>query len=372
MKFNYLTLIILAFATSCSHNIESHDSSKENDTHEGSHGGHGDLIELSEHEAHRFGIQCDIATEGNIAETTMLPGIIVSSSSSQTTLSAAKSGTLTWSVKLHEGMPVHAGQIIATVNAIGISGGDADAAARERLAALDAEIKRIKPLVDDGIIPRKDYIALVAEAEQQRKLTHTSTGANRIVSPISGIISQVTAGDGSFVNTGDQVAVVRASGNTSGSMLRVDLPQRFLPRLSEIRSASVVTPQGTRIDLPRSTTSPVADSNGFMPIYFGPASESTIMPGTTLEASVAFGGKGACITLPTKAINEQEGVYSVFVKEKPGHYRRVPVEIGMTDNISVEILSGIDKTDSVVTSGSVLLRLAETRANAPQGHTHNH
>lgn len=372
MKFKYITLLILALATSCNHNSESHGSNEENDNHEGTHEAHDGLIELSEHEAHRFGVLCATATEGKIAETSMLPGIIVGSASSQSILSAAKSGTLTWSARLHEGMPVRSGQVLATVSATGISGGDTDAAARERLAALEAEIKRIKPLVDDGIIPRKDYIALVAEAEQQRKLTHTSAGANRIVSPVSGVVTQMLTGNGSFVNAGDQVAVVRASVNTSDVMLRVDLPQRFLSRLSEIRSASVMTPQGSRIDLPRSTVAPVADSNGFIPIYFGPVSDSAILPGTTLEASVAFGGKGASITLPVNAINEQEGVYSVFVKEKPGHYRRVPVEIGMTDNNCVEILSGIGKTDSVVTCGSVFLRLAETRANAPQGHTHNH
>ena len=50
----------------------------------------------------------------------------------------------------------------------------------------------------------------------------------------------------------------------------------------------------------------------------------------------------------------------------------MPVTIGVADDEVVEILSGISPTDSVVTSGGIYLRLAETRANAPQGHTHNH
>lgn len=373
MKHKYLTLIALLLSViSCRHgDTKGHDEQAAEEVAH-SHEPHEGLIELSEHEAGRFGVKCSVASPCDVAETATLPGTIISSETTATSLTAARQGKMTWNVRLHEGMPVRAGQILASVSPTAISGGDSDAAARVRLEALEAEIRRVTPLVEDGIVSRKDYNALLSEAEQQRRLTQTAAGSTAIVSPVTGIITQVTAGNGTFVNPGDIIASVQPTGKQSGAMLRVDIPQRLFQRMADIRTAIVTASDGENIILPRSTSATSAGSSGFIPVYFGPVTDDRLVAGSNVEARVALGGRQTAMSLPLSAISEQEGVYSVFVKIKDGHYSRTPVTVGMTDNTCAEIISGISATDSVVTRGAVFLRLAETRANAPQGHTHNH
>lgn len=44
----------------------------------------------------------------------------------------------------------------------------------------------------------------------------------------------------------------------------------------------------------------------------------------------------------------------------------------MTDGRMIEIKSGLKPGDEVVTEGTVFVKLAETKGNAPEGHSHNH
>ena len=376
MKFRYITLFAAVLClTACNgntknnHEAEISHEANDSDAHEP----HDGLIELSDNEAKRFKVRCSVALPAKVAESTKLPATFVSSNTSVTIVSAAKSGRLTWLGGIQEGSSVGVGRALGKVESSAVTGGDTDAADKVRLSALEAEIKRVKPLVEDGIVSRKDYNSLLAEADQLRKLTQTASGASTVMSHVQGVVTRIIAGNGSYVNAGDPVAEVQSTSN-AGVMLRVDVPQRLLPRIGEIVFANVAAADGTSTRIPRATRASAADATGFMPVYFGPvAADLGIVPGSVVEASVEFNnGKDASIALPVESINEQEGAYTVFVKTKPGHYRRVPVTIGVADDEVVEILSGISPTDSVVTSGGIYLRLAETRANAPQGHTHNH
>ena len=56
----------------------------------------------------------------------------------------------------------------------------------------------------------------------------------------------------------------------------------------------------------------------------------------------------------------------------PEHYAKIPVRTGASDGSRTEILSGLSEGTPYVSSGVQAVRLAETSAVAPQGHSHNH
>lgn len=379
-KIAYIAASIAAmFLVSChSHGDDSHsdhEGAAEAHGHEEAeeahdHSGDG-IIELTDAEATRFGITYCTASEAEIAETVKLPATIVSSESTPVTVTAAKSGRLTWKSSLHEGMKVGPGTPLATISGTSVTGGDADAATLVSLRAVEREIERVKPLVADGIVPRKDFIALENEAERLRKLSTTASGASTVTSPAAGIITAITAGNGSNVNPGDQLLVISPAA-TSGNLIRVDLPRRYFSKIAAVKSADITLDNGTLLTAPLRSEATVADPSGFIPLYFGPVASENLVAGSSVEAAVAFGGASTHLALPRESVNEQEGVYSVFVKLSPGHYRRTPVTIGVADSRSIEITGGITPADTVVAEGTIYLRLAETRANAPQGHSHNH
>lgn len=354
------------------HDHEQHDEHEHDHDQDEANENHDGLIELSDAEAARFKIVTDVAQNGNIAEMIVLPGIVTGTQDGQVTITASKSGKLTLSSGIREGQSVGKGRTVATIAGVGVSGGDQDAANTERLRAIEAEIQRVKPLVDEGIVTRKGYNALIAQANELRRLTSTSGAAGTLTSPVNGIVTQVVATSGTYVNPGDIVAVIQG-GTSGGKMVKIDIPQRLAARLSHIRSAVVKTADGTTLSLPHNSTAPSAGTvSGYIPAYFGPVNSDVLINGTTVEAGLIVGSNEKPLTVPAECISEQEGVYSVFVKTGAGHYRRVPVTIGSTDGRLTEITGGIHPTDSIVTSGSIFIRLAETRANAPQGHTHNH
>lgn len=356
--------------------VHDHDEGHEHGEHEhgheeGAHEPHDGLIEFSEAEAHRFGVVLTVPVQGEVLETVTLPGVLTGNSGSEIILTAAKTGKLRMNSNLREGASLRAGQSVATVAATAVSGGDADAATKARLKAVEAEIKRVKPLVDDGIVSRKDYNALMAEAEELRELSATAGGSGAVIVPAAGVVTRLLKSNGEFVSAGEPIALLRPSGNGS-LMLRVDFPQRLAAKLATIKSATIVTPDGQRLTLPRAAASTTTDNGGYLAAYFGPLSHSGMFAGSAVEAVIATGSTNAALTVPAESLNEQEGTYSVFVKTSPGHYRRTIVKAGRTDGNRVEITSGLDTRDSVVSTGTVFIRLAETRANAPMGHSHNH
>ena len=360
-----------------SEGVHDHEEGHEHGDHdhdhaEGGHESHDGLIEFSEAEAHRFGVELTAPMQGEVLETVTLPGVLTGNSGSEIILTAAKTGKLRLNSNLREGASLGAGQTVATVVATAVSGGDADAGTKARLKAVEAEINRVKPLVADGIVSRKDYNALLAEAEELRQLSATAGGSGAVTVPAAGVVTRMLKSNGEFVTAGEPIALLRPSGGNGSLMLRVDIPQRLAAKLATIKSATIVTHDGQRITLPRAAASTTTDNGGYLAAYFGPLSRSGMFAGSAVEATLATGSISAALTVPAESLNEQEGTYSVFVKTSPGHYRRTIVKAGRTDGNRVEITSGLDTRDSVVSTGTVFIRLAETRANAPQGHTHNH
>ena len=77
------------------------------------------------------------------------------------------------------------------------------------------------------------------------------------------------------------------------------------------------------------------------------------------------------ISVPVSALIEEQGVYSVFVREHEEAYKKVPVTLGADNGSEVQILSGLKAGDEVVTAGAYQIKLASA-SNAIPAHTHNH
>ena len=77
------------------------------------------------------------------------------------------------------------------------------------------------------------------------------------------------------------------------------------------------------------------------------------------------------MTLPVEAITEEQGTYFVYVQDDSTCYRKQRVTTGMTDGKRIEITSGLNGGERVVTRGAMAVKLASA-GNAIPAHTHNH
>ena len=75
--------------------------------------------------------------------------------------------------------------------------------------------------------------------------------------------------------------------------------------------------------------------------------------------------------VPVSALTEEQGAYFVYVRMCEESYRKQPVSLGLSDGNRVEIVSGLEGGEQVVTEGAIYVKLASA-SNAIPAHTHNH
>ena len=77
------------------------------------------------------------------------------------------------------------------------------------------------------------------------------------------------------------------------------------------------------------------------------------------------------ISVPRSALTEEQGVHFVYLQLDASCYRKQAVTLGATDGQRVEIRSGLQGGERLVTRGAIHVKLASA-SNAIPAHTHNH
>ena len=83
------------------------------------------------------------------------------------------------------------------------------------------------------------------------------------------------------------------------------------------------------------------------------------------------GGARPALVVPESAVQDDEGRHIVFVETGKGIYRRREVEIGERISGQVEIRRGLAAGETVVTSGSFLLKSEMRKGSLEDEHGHS-
>jgi len=100
------------------------------------------------------------------------------------------------------------------------------------------------------------------------------------------------------------------------------------------------------------TVAPAADhATGMFPVTLAfPNPEGELSPGMYGRAEIITDEVPDALTIPRRAVDDQDGEHHVFVIEN-GHAERVAVELGIQHGDDVQVKSGIDADTEVVVSG---------------------
>lgn len=368
------------------HDHEDHDhEAEDHDHHEGEHDDHyeheghdhGALIELKKEQADKFGVMTEKIIPSAFSEVTAVSGRIESKASDEGVASATRNGILTLSPNINVGVKVGAGTSIGSISASKVQGGDPTVQAVAARDAAKRELDRLKPLHDDGIVSTEEYNnALRAYEEAEAAVKTSRQGSASVNSPKAGVITQLLAKSGEYVEIGQSIAVV--SGNTSLT-LRADVPEKYISRLSGVKTANfrpasseeVISLEEIGGKLISNVGSAVAE-NGYIPVYFSFSNNGKVAPGAFAEIFLKSGERHDVLSVPKEAIVEINGNKCIYAAHGDGHYIKHVVDLGASDGKRVEILSGLHPGEDVVVKGAQVVRMAETSATAVPGHTHNH
>jgi membrane fusion protein (multidrug efflux system) len=338
---------------------------------------------------------------GEVAATIQSTGVV--ESEAQADLTPEASGTVI-SISVEEGDTVKRGQVLAVIQNASL-----DAAyerAKAELARAERELAQVESLHKSGAVSDTE-LNTARDALNTAKTTlaeaRSAAGQLRLVSPIDGTVAlrdlrygEVAGGKRAFqVVDLDRLRIV------------VKLPERDLSRLQVGQLATLTPVYDAEVhvaaELIRLSPTVDATTGTVRATLALPKGERTLRPGQFVSASLETERRQAALVVPREAVVYDDGqamVYRVTIEEPPkeeapkedekkegeeekkgfsfsfggeggegaeeekevelpGPYRvarKVPVELGLSDEDTTEIVSGLNPGDEVVVVGQANLR----------------
>lgn len=381
-------LFLLSACAGHDHAHEEHDHAHEGHNHEAEihaneadgHAAHADEIILTPEKAKAAGVTVETIQPGTFREVISTSGQIMAAQGNETTIVAASSGTISLARSLTEGMQVGQGTELLSISAENLQDGDPVKRARIAYERAKEEYERAGKLIGNRIVSEKDFNVLKENYENARlayeALSPSNTGKGVAVkSPMGGYIKACLVKEGDYVTTGQPLLTIT---QTRRLVLRAEVSERYYSRLHGITSANFQTSYQNKtysLDelkgklLSYGKTS--GDTSYYIPVTFEFDNRGDIIPGSFAEVWLLSGERPNVISIPVSALTEEQGLHFVYIQVDDEGYRKQEVQTGATDGNRIEILSGLNGGEKVVTKGAIHVKLASA-SNAIPGHTHNH
>lgn len=385
------------------HDHEGHDHESEGHAHEGhDHDGHSHEVENHDHEADEHargaeagadageislpaakaaaaGVEVETVTAGPFRDVIVAGGRIMPAPGDETAVVAPVSGVVSFSRPLVAGAQVSKGAPMFTISSERIQDGDAVERARIAYEKARAEYVRDSSLVGDRIVSQKEFEATVERYETARlayeAIASEEGGGAVVEAPAGGYVKSCPVKEGDYVAVGTPLAVVTQNRRLN---LRVDVPERYYPKLADVVSANFRAASGETLHrLSEMNGRMVAygrnadDASAYIPVTFSFDNASDVVAGSFAEVWLLSSERQGVLSLPVEALTEEQGVYFVYVQLDEDCYRKQAVTTGATDGERVEITTGLADGERVVTRGAIHVKLASA-SNAIPAHSHNH
>ena len=284
---------------------------------------------------------------------------------------------------IQPGKEVRAGEHLFSISSEGLLDANLETrvnTAKARLDQAESDFARAADLLAKEIIGQKEYALRkrnyeVAQAEFTALSSSYGQGGQAVSSPIAGIVKNVRVTDGQFVEEGAPLIEITRNRKL---ILHADVSQHYLPQLEHIHSAHFKTPyqdEAVSIDAFNGrlvTRGQVIESgSGFIPLLFELDNVGQLVPGSFAEVFLLTRPVEDALVVPATALIEEYNSMYVFVQMDGEHYARRQVKIGIDNGREVQIISGIDAGQWVVTQGAYQIK-GVSMSSAIPAHGHEH
>lgn len=372
--FTFFLLLLASCGGGHDHSESSSDA--EHEAHEAAEHKHdsGDIV-LESETADRFGVKCSDVSSEAFAGALMVTGELSGTAGDEVVISAPTTGVLSWTVDMTPGLDIRAGQQLARIQAKNATGDDPNRVAKAAVASAKRELDRLRPLLDAGIATKAEYNAALSAYESAVASVSVASNSGVVKSPRGGVVTEVIASTGAFVETGTVLARVVQNRNL---VLRADIPEAdasILSHVSDVKIRLMGSDEWISLanaGMRKLNSSDMPAKAGYYPAYYSFRNDGRFASGSYVEVELETGDSRECMVLPESALVEQQGGYYTYVKTGDHSYQKRSVTIGSRNGNRVEIKSGLKAGERVVTEGAQIVRMAESSGAVPEGHSHNH
>ncbi|HEY2683887.1 MAG TPA: efflux RND transporter periplasmic adaptor subunit [Steroidobacteraceae bacterium] len=275
-----------------------------------------------------------------------------------------KLGGVIEAIKVDEGQPVHAGQVLAMLKQAEVDASLEQALQSKQKAWRDLE--RGKALLADGVTTQESVqdlttaynVAAAAEAGTKFNAEHA-----RIIATADGVVLHKSAAANEVVQAGQTILVV--GDERRGWVVRIGLADRDIVRthLGDDARIEFDAWPGQSFNGKVSNVASAADSGTgtfTVELQVQPGS-ARFVQGLVAKVSLDVSTPGSVSALPLQALveaNDKEaGVFILNPDRKT--VRRVTLQIGQMTGARVEVLAGLPSGSQVVTDGAAFLENGE-------------
>ncbi len=228
-----------------------------------------------------------------------------------------------------------------------------------RLRKLQRDFERNKDLKEKGLISEGDFEKIQYDLEALQasyNLASLELDYTQIRAPIDGVVSERYVRLGNTIEVGEPLFRVTSF---DPLVTYLHVPEREYRQLSPGQPVAIDIDAlaGQRIIAEVTRVSPIVDpETGTFKITVEISDEQRrIKPGMFARLSIVYDRHENALQLPRSAIVEDGGESSVFVVEEGVAKRRL-VETGFSQQGMIEITSGLEDGDDVITIGQVGLK----------------
>ena len=361
--------------------VHDHEHEHEHTADEHTGETHAGEIAFKKAQAEAVGLQTRKVTPGAFTNVIKASGRVLAAQGEESTIVATVPGVVVFGkLPFIEGTAVRKGQPILNLASSNLSEGNVAIRTQSAYEKAKKEYERMQSLIGDKIVSAKDFEQARLNYENAKtaweavKGKQTSDGVS-VVAPQNGYLKNLLVKEGDYVSVGQPLATVTQNNRL---MLRAEVSEKYYQSLPVIRSANFrtlyddQTYQLSELHGRLLSYGKSSDANAFyIPVTFEFDNKGAIIPGSFVEIYLLTAPMENVISVPASALIEEQGIYSVFVKEHEEAYRKVSVTLGADNGKEVQILSGLKAGDEVVTEGAYQIKLASA-SNAIPAHTHNH
>jgi len=260
-------------------------------------------------------------------------------------------------IEFDEGKPVRKGQLLVALDD-SVYAAELQQA-KANLALQSSNYDRTVELARDNFVSanaKDQALNNLRVAEASLALAQARLAKTRILAPFSGIVGirQVSVGD--YVKEGQDLATLEDI-----SSLKVDfrIPELYLSSLRRGQSVEVQTDAfpGKTYTAVLDAVDPLVDQNGRSLLLRGLLKniDGALRPGMFVRTRLIIAERPNALTIPEEALMPVGASQYVF-RVRDGKAERVRVESGVRRTGRVEVVSGLDAGDVVVTAGQMKLR----------------
>lgn len=305
--------------------------------------------------------------------------------SSETLITAKTNGVIKFHKNILEGQELKSGESLLTISGKGLASDNAEVRfleAKNNFEAAKADYDRKFALSQKQIVSEKELEESKVEFQNAKAVfenlrSNFNENGQVVFSSEKGTINHVYVVNGQYVEAGEALFSICKEHKL---IVKAEVQQSYFPYLSSITSFNIKSSISNKYYSKKELNGRLlsfgkhidGDEGYLIPVNFQIDDNESLLTGSFVEIIIKTKAESESLVVPNTGLLEEQGNYFVLVQRNPETFEKVEVKVGVSDGVNTEILSGIGKTDRIVTRGAVIVKLAavSNSLDPHAGHVH--